>query len=85
MLALSADAFNERSNTVIAMAVTIRPQRAGFPLTMPLNRTTLGKRSWVKLGQARTLSVERLGTRLGRAAREEVLVAIHGLRRILGE
>jgi mRNA-degrading endonuclease toxin of MazEF toxin-antitoxin module len=30
---ISDEAFNERSGTVIAMAITSQPQRAGFPLT----------------------------------------------------
>ena len=31
VLILSADVFNERSGTVIAVALTTQPQRAGFP------------------------------------------------------
>ena len=41
VLVLSVDRFNERSNTVIAMAITSRPQNAGFPFTMPLRSKTL--------------------------------------------
>lgn len=33
---LSNDIFNQRSGTVIAMALTSQPQRAGFPLTLEL-------------------------------------------------
>ena len=33
---LSHDIFNERSGTVIAMAITSQSQRAGFPLTLGL-------------------------------------------------
>ena len=36
VLILSADVFNERSGTVIAVALTSQPQRAGFPLTLEL-------------------------------------------------
>ncbi|MBI4566458.1 MAG: type II toxin-antitoxin system PemK/MazF family toxin [Planctomycetes bacterium] len=36
VLILSREIFNERSGTVIAMAVTSRPQSAGFPLTFPM-------------------------------------------------
>jgi len=50
--------FNERSGTVIAMAVTSQPQRAGFPLTLGLKSPRLPKRSWVKMSQMRTLSIE---------------------------
>ena len=36
VLILSHDLFNSKSETVIAMAITSQPQRAGFPLTLPL-------------------------------------------------
>ena len=61
VLILSQDVFNERSGTVIAIAITSQPQRAGFPLTLELQSTGLPKRSWVKISQIRTLSVERVG------------------------
>jgi mRNA interferase MazF len=34
VLILSQDVFNERSGTVIAVALTSRPQSAGFPLNL---------------------------------------------------
>lgn len=37
VLILSQEIFNERSGTVIAMALTSQPQRAGFPLTLELS------------------------------------------------
>ncbi len=70
--------------TVIAMAVTSQPQRAGFPLTVTLNDPALPKRSWVKVGQVRTLSVERLGKRIGSASPEELLQVTEGLAEIVG-
>ena len=42
MLILSADVFNERSGTVIAVALTSQEPRAGFPLTLEL--TARGRR-----------------------------------------
>jgi len=57
---LSQEVFNERSGTVIAMAITGQPQRAGFPLTLEIKSPDLPKRSWVKISQIRTLSVERI-------------------------
>ena len=36
VLVISHDVFNERSGTVIAMAITSQPQRAGFPLSVEL-------------------------------------------------
>ncbi len=84
VLVLSHDVFNERSGTVIAMALTSQPQRAGFPLTLELRAAKLPKRSWVKISQIRTLSVERIGAKLGRASPEEVSQAVDGLNEIIG-
>jgi len=84
VLILSQDVFNERSGTVIAIAITSQPQRAGFPLTLELQSTGLPKRSWVKISQIRTLSVERVGKKLGRAAPEEIVQVIEGLNEIIG-
>ncbi len=64
VLILSNDLVNRRSGTVIAMAITSQPQRAGFPLTFAIPPGVLPKPSWVKISQVRTLSVERLRTRL---------------------
>ncbi|MBI4267170.1 MAG: type II toxin-antitoxin system PemK/MazF family toxin [Chloroflexi bacterium] len=83
VLILSHDIFNERSGTVIAMAITGQPQRAGFPLTLELKTGGLPKRSWVKISQIRTLSVERIGKPVGRVSDEELLRAIEGLNEIV--
>lgn len=84
VLILSHDVFNARSGTVIALALTSQPQRAGFPLTLELTTPRLPKRSWVKISQIRTLAVERLGRRLGRASPEELAQVIEGLNEIVG-
>ncbi len=84
VLILSQDIFNERSGTVIAMAITSRPQQAGFPLTLELDATDLPKRSWVKISQIRTLSVERIGKTLARVSAEELNQVIEGLNEIIG-
>ena len=84
VLILSADVFNARSGTVIAVALTSQPQRAGFPLTLELRSTRLAKPTWVKISQIRTLSVERIGAKLGTGAPEEVAQVIEGLNEILG-
>ena len=83
VLVLSHDVFNERSGTVIAMALTSQPQSAGFPLTHELRLAELKKRSWVKISQIRTLSVERIGARIGRAAPEELALIVEGLNEII--
>ena len=84
MLILSHDIFNERSGTVIAVALTSQLQRAGFPLTLELTTARLPKRSWVKISQIRTLATERIGKRLGRASPEEMAQVLEGLNEILG-
>ena len=84
ILTLSNDVFNERSGTVIAVALTSQAQRAGFPLTHELKSPKLAKRSWVKISQIRTLAVERIGTKLGRSTPEELALVIEGLNEIIG-
>lgn len=83
VLILSHDVFNERSGTVIAVALTSQPQRAGFPLTLELRSEKLPKRSWVKISQIRTLSVERLGATVARASPEEMAQIVEGLNEII--
>src|SRR2546427_1359789 len=83
VLILSNDIFNQRSGTVIAMALTSQPQRAGFPLTMELESVKLGKRAWVKISQVRTLSFRRLGRKLGRVSPEELERLVEGLNDII--
>jgi mRNA interferase MazF len=84
VLILSQDIFNERSGTVIAVALTSQPQKAGFPLTLELRTAKLPKRSWVKISQIRTLSVERIGTIIGRVTPEEIDQVVDGLNEIIG-
>ncbi len=83
VLILSHDVFNERSGTVIAVAITSQPQRAGFPLTLALKTADLPKLSWVKISQIRTLSIERIGKLIGRATQEELSQVIEGLNEII--
>src|SRR5882724_1698399 len=82
VLVLSHDVFNERSGTVIAVALTSQEPRASFPLTLESNAPRLPKRSWVRISQVRTLSVERIGRRLARASEEEVDRVVEGLNEI---
>ena len=81
---ISQDVFNERSGTVIAMALTSQAQRAGFPLTLDLESTSLPKRSWVKISQVRTLSVERIGDVIEKLPPEIMNQLIEGLNEIVG-
>ena len=84
VLVLSHDVFNDRSGTVIAVALTSQEPRAGFPLTLESNAEGLPKRSWFRISQIRTLSVERIGRRLTRASAEEVDRVVEGLNEIIG-
>lgn len=84
VLILSADVFNERSGTVIAVAITSQPQRAGFPLTLELSSPGLPKKSWVKISQIRTLAVERIGKKIADADPEELAHVVEGLNEIVG-
>ena len=84
VLIISQDVFNERSGTVIAMAITSQPQRAGYPLTLEVVEPGLSKQSWVKLVQVRTLSALRLGKRITRFSPEFVNEVIDGLNEIVG-
>jgi mRNA interferase MazF len=84
VLVISHDVFNERSGTVIALAVTSKSQRAGFPLTLELPSKGLPKKSWVKISQIRTLSVERIGRRLARTTPETLARLVDGLNEIVG-
>lgn len=83
VLVLSHDVFNERSGTVIAVGLTSQEPRAGFPLTLESKATGLARRSWIKMSQIRTLSLDRIGARLARASEEELARVLDGLNEIL--
>ncbi len=84
VLILSQNIFNKRSGTVIAMALTSQPQKAGFPLTYPLEQKQLKKPSWVKVSQIRTLTVERIGKKIGTVEPEQLAKIVDGLNQIIG-
>lgn len=84
VLILSHDLFNRKSETVIAMAITSKAQRAGFPLTMALPAGMLPESSWVKISQIRTISVDRLGKRIATLDPEKVGQLVDGLLELIG-
>lgn len=84
VLILSHNVFNQRSGTVIAMAITSQPQRAGYPLTMEPGDNELPKKSWVKISQIRTLSIKRIGKKIAKASEEELALIICGFNEIIG-
>jgi mRNA interferase MazF len=85
VLVLSHDTFNERSGTVIAVALSSQEPRVGYPLVMEIFSARLAKRSWVKISQIRTLSTLRLGKRLGHVSSDEIDRVVEGLTEIVGD
>ncbi len=83
VVVLSADVFNERSGTVIAMALTSQEQRAAFPLTHQLKTVKMKKPAWVKISQVRTLSTRRVGRKIARVSPEELDRLVEGLNEII--
>lgn len=75
---ISHDLLNERSGTVIALAITSQPQRAGYPLCHELQSGGLPRRSWVKMSQVRTLSTQRVAERAGQVEAEELGEIVEG-------
>ncbi len=84
VLVISHNVFNERSGTVVAMAITSQPQKAGFPLTLPMGKIG-GKDAWLKISQVRVLSTQRLGRKISSLAPELLAQAIDGLNEIVGD
>ena len=84
VLILSHNIFNERSGTVIAVALTSQPQKAGYPLTFELESKKLPEKSWVKISQIRTLSVKRIRKKISKISEEELTIIIEGLNEIIG-
>lgn len=84
VLVISHNVLNERSGTVIALALTSKPQKAGYPLTYQLKAARLPKPSWVKISQVRTLSTDRLSHKLGKIDERELTDIVEGLFELIG-
>ena len=83
VLVLSHDIFNEKSGTIIAVALTSQLQKAGFPLTLELKGKQHSKPAWVKISQIRTLSVLRISKKIGHVTAKELDRVIEGLNKII--
>lgn len=84
VLIVSDDIFNSKSGTVIAMALTSQKPTASFPLSLEIASAKLPQRSWIKISQIRTLSIERLSRRLATISSDELVQVIEGLNEIVG-
>jgi mRNA interferase MazF len=84
VLIFSRDVFNAHSGTAIVMAITSRPPLGGFPLSLKLDTPGLPKESWIKISQVRTISTERIGSRIGRAEADTLARAVEGWNEICG-
>lgn len=84
VLIISENIFNDRSGTIIGLAITSQPQKAGFPLTYELSAPELPKKSWVKISQIRTLSKKRIDKYICHISPEELDVIVDGLNQIIG-
>lgn len=84
ILILSNDVFNERMQMVIAVALTSKQPRFGFPLTLELDSDELPQKTWILMGQIRTLSIKRIGKRLGNISVEQINQVIEGINEIIG-
>lgn len=83
VLVISNNFFNEKSGTVIALALTSNPPKAGFPLTYELITEQLPKLSWIKISQIRTLPIESLSGKLGTVSEDTLNIIIEGLNEII--
>lgn len=84
VLVLSHDVFNDRSGTIVAVAITSQTQKASYPITWKVPPGILPKESWVKISQIRTLSIARLGECLGRIEVDDLRDIIDGLLELIG-
>jgi mRNA interferase MazF len=69
---------------VIAIALTSKQPRFGFPLALEIDSADLPKISWALMGQVRTLSVERIGKKIGLISVEQIDQIVEGLNEIIG-
>jgi mRNA interferase MazF len=59
-------------------------ERVGPAKTLTQRAGTVIK-AWIKMRQARTLSIERIGKRIGQASPEELAEIVEGFNEIIGD
>lgn len=82
VLIISNNIFNQRSGTVVGLAITSVEPRVKYPLVKELICSSLPKRSWVKITQIRTISTERIENYIGQidsAQMDDIMLAIDDL------
>ena len=82
VLIISNNIFNQRSGTVVALAITSVEPRVKYPLVKELICPDLPKRSWVKITQIRTISTERIENYIGQidsVQMDDIMLAIDDL------
>ena len=82
VLIISNNIFNQRSGTVVALAITSVEPRVKYPLVKELICSSLPKRSWVKITQIRTISTERIENYIGQidsVQMDDIMLAIDDL------
>lgn len=84
VLIISHNVFNQNSGTVIALAITSQPQKAGFPLTFDFEDKKMPKKSWIKISQIRTLSTKRITKKITSLDEQTVNQIVDGLFEIVG-
>lgn len=65
VLMIGNNLFNQRSGTLVALAITSVEPKVKYPLVKELICSNLPKRSWVKITQIRTISTERIENYIG--------------------
>lgn len=84
VLVISHHILNKNSGTVIVLAITSKKQMAGYPLSYPLpDDIGLPKKSWIKINQIRTISIQRLGTKIAHLTTDELAPIILGLNELI--
>lgn len=83
VIVISHDILNAKSGVVIALAITSRQPRAGFPISHRITSTSLPKPSWVLINQVRTLSVDRLRGRIEKVSDDELDEVLDGLAELI--
>ena len=82
VLVISNNIFNQRSGTIVILAITSVKPRVKYPLVLELDCSSLPKQSWVKITQIRTISNQRIGDYIGQISigqMKEIILAISDL------